>query len=105
MFAENLIGLGFLCFLHETNPNPRKAICCGKKWEKVAQNATFDLIFLGLGWPWVGGFDGFIIIFTCFSTRRNLVYREHPIPPGERVVRLGLGRRLVTILPAAERTM
>ena len=25
-------------------------------------------IFLGLGWPWLGEFDGFIIIFTCFLT-------------------------------------
>ena len=27
--AENLVGLGFLvvCFLHKTNPNPRKIIC------------------------------------------------------------------------------
>ena len=29
----------------------------------MAPNATFDLIFLGLGWPWVGEFVGFIIIF------------------------------------------
>ena len=28
--------------------------------------ATFSLIFLGLGWPWVGGFVGLIIIFMCF---------------------------------------
>ena len=33
-------------------------------WEKVAQNATINLFFLGLGWPWVGEFVGFIIIFT-----------------------------------------
>ena len=27
---------GFLvaCFLYKTNPNPRKNICCGKKWPK-----------------------------------------------------------------------
>ena len=34
VFAENLVGLGFLwsVLLYETNPNPRKNICCGKKW-------------------------------------------------------------------------
>ena len=30
--------------------------------------------FLALGWPWVGEFDGFITIFTCFPTQQNLVY-------------------------------
>ena len=35
--------------------------------------------FLGWVWPWAGEFDGFIIIFICFSTRQNLVYRKHPI--------------------------
>ena len=30
--------------------------------------------FFGLGWPWVGEFDGFIIIFICFPT----YIAEHP---------------------------
>ena len=46
-----------VCFHYKINPNPRKNICCGKKWP----NATFNLIFLGLGWPWVGEFVGSII--------------------------------------------
>ena len=36
---------------------PIKNIFCGKK---VAPNATFNLFFLGWGWPWVGEFVGFI---------------------------------------------
>ena len=36
--------------------------------------ATFNLIFLGLGWLWVGEFVGFIIILICFPTQDNLVY-------------------------------
>ena len=52
-------------------------MCCGKKWQK--KNATFNLIYLGLGWPWVGEFVGFIIIFVCFPTQQNLVNRKHPI--------------------------
>ena len=36
-------------------------------------------MFIGLGWPWVGEFVGFIIICTCFPTQHNLVYRKHPI--------------------------
>ena len=39
----------------------------------------FNLIFLGLGWPWVvGEFDGFIKIVICFPTQQWLVYRRHP---------------------------
>ena len=75
MFAGNLVGLGLLvvCFLpvYKTNPNRRKVIYRGKK---VTQNATFTLFFLGLGWPWVGEFVGFIIILRCFPTQQNLVY-------------------------------
>ena len=41
---------------------------------KSGPNATFNLIFLGLGWPWVGEFDGFITITSiCFPTQQNLV--------------------------------
>ena len=40
----------------------------------MAQMPAFNVIFLGLGWPWVGEFDGFITIFTCFPTQHNLVY-------------------------------
>ena len=49
-------------------------------WEKVAQAplSTYYVIFLGLGWPWVGEFVGFIIIFRCFPTQRKLVNRKHP---------------------------
>ena len=36
-------------------------------------HATFNLFFLGLGWPWVGELVGFIIIVTLFPTQQNLV--------------------------------
>ena len=57
-----------VCFLYKTNLNPRKNICCGKKW---------SLFFLGLGWPWVGEFDSFIITFVLFPTLQNSVNRKH----------------------------
>ena len=67
--------LGFLvCFLYKINPNPRKNIFCEKTWP----NATFDLVFLGLSWPRVGEFVGFIVIFICFPTQQNLVNRKDP---------------------------
>ena len=37
-----------------------------------------NLVFLGLDWPWVGEFVGFIIITICFPTQQNEVNREHP---------------------------
>ena len=40
----------------------------------MAQMPLLTSFFLGLGWPWVGEFDGFIIIVTCFPTQQNLVY-------------------------------
>ena len=43
----------------------------------MAQNAIFNLFFLGLGWPWVGELDGFII-FTCFPTQQNSGNRKTP---------------------------
>ena len=66
-FEENLVGLGLLVvyFLYEINPDPRR-----KKmlWEKVVQLfVTFNLIFLGLGWPWVGEFVGFVVIFMFLN--------------------------------------
>ena len=42
-------------------------------------NATFNLVSLGLGWPWVGEFVGFIIIFIHFPTQQNSVNRIHSI--------------------------
>ena len=32
---------------------------------------------MGLGWPSVGEFVGFIIILVCFPAQRSLVYRTH----------------------------
>ena len=53
VFAEDLVGLGFLqfCFLCKTNPNLTKNYLL---WEKGGPNATFKPIFswvgLALGW-------------------------------------------------------
>ena len=65
---------------------------------KSGPNATVSLIFLGLGWPWVGEFVGFIIISRCFPTQQNLVYRKHPInSQGIRASRAGIiGRKVHT---------
>ena len=54
MFAVNLIGLGFLQSVSYTKsiPTHENYSLWGKK---SGPNATFDLFFLGLGWPWVGG--------------------------------------------------
>ena len=51
-------------------------------WEKVAPNAAFHLIFLGLGCPWVGEFVGFILLLTCFPPQHDLVNRKHPLGDG-----------------------
>ena len=63
-----------LCTKYKINPNPRKIILL---WEKVASNATLNLLFLGLGWPWVGEVVVLIMIFICFPTRHNLESRKH----------------------------
>ena len=91
VFAENLVGLGFLQSVSQIKqiPTHEKVFAVGKR----GLNATFNLIFLGLGWPWVGKFVGFIIIFTCFPTQENLVNRKHPdcgpalyLPPLEKTI-------------------
>ena len=48
VFAENLVGLGFLqsvSYIKSIPTHEKKYLL----WEKAAQNATFNLIFLGLG--------------------------------------------------------
>ena len=77
MFAENLVGLGLLLSVSyiKSIPTHEKVFAVGKS----GPNATFDLICLGLGWPWVGEFVGFIISTgICFPTQHDLVNREHP---------------------------
>ena len=39
-----------VCFLHKTNPNPRKKIWCGKKWPKMQLLTYFSWVGLDLGW-------------------------------------------------------
>ena len=56
---------------------------------KSGPNVTFDLFFLGLGWPWVGEFVGFVIMFTCFPTQQNLVNRKHRIIMSKCVIAVG----------------
>ena len=75
MFAEKLVGLGFLqsVFYIKSIPTHEKIFAMGKK---VAQVPPFNLFFLGSGWPSVGEFDGFIITFILFPTQQNLVHRR-----------------------------
>ena len=48
-------------------------------WEKSGPIATSNLIFLGLGWPWVGKFVGLIIILYMFSNPTEFgKYCKHP---------------------------
>ena len=77
VFAENLVRIGFLRSVSyiQPFPNHEKLLALGKN----GPNATFNLFFLGLGSPWVGGFVGFIIIPIYFPTQQNLVHRKHPI--------------------------
>ena len=76
MFAENLVGSGFLSsvFYIKSIPTHQKLFAVGKS----GPNATFNLILLGLGGPWVGKLVGFIIVFKCFPTQQKLVNRKHP---------------------------
>ena len=67
-----------VCFSYKTNPNPRKTICCGKK---VAQMPLWAYFFLGLGWPWVGEFDGFIIIIIYVSQPNRIWYIANTLIP------------------------
>ena len=38
-----------VCFLYKANLNPRKNICCGKKWPKRHLGTKFFLGWVGLG--------------------------------------------------------
>ena len=65
VLAENLVGLGFLYKYIKSIPTHEKISAVGKN----GPNATFNLFFLGFGWPWVGEFVGFtILIIICFQT-------------------------------------
>ena len=61
MFADDLVGSGSLYSVSyiKSIPTYEKLFAVGKG----GPNATFDLFFLGLGWPWVGKFVGFMIGF------------------------------------------
>ena len=76
VFAENLVGLGFLYSVSYIKPIPtqEKIFAAGKS----GPNVTFNRIFIGLGWPWVGEFVGFIIIFTRFPTQQNFGKSQTP---------------------------
>ena len=52
VFANNSVGSGFLQSVSYTKPIPThgKLFAVGKS----GPNATFNIIFLGLGWPLIG---------------------------------------------------
>ena len=56
MFAESLVRLGFLKSVSDIKPIPphEELFAVGKS----GSNVTLNLIFLGLGLPRVGEFDG-----------------------------------------------
>ena len=48
-------------------------------WEEVAQMPLLTYFFLGWsGWPWVGEFDGFMIIFVCFPNPTEIGVSQTP---------------------------
>ena len=65
-----LVGLSFLMFVSYVKPVPthHRIVCCGN---------MFNLIFLGLGWPWIVELVVFIVIFACLSTQYYFVNRKH----------------------------
>ena len=77
MFAEILVEDRFIESVSYIKPIPsqEKIFAVGKS----GPNATFNLFFLGSGWPWVGEFVGFIKIFKCFPTQQDLA--NHLILP------------------------
>ena len=87
VFAEYFGWVGFLQSVSYIKPilTHEKLFAVGKS----RPNTTFNLFFLGLGWPWIGEFDGFIIIFVCFPTQQNLVNRKHPIATEELLLKYG----------------
>ena len=69
---EFLVGLGFLQSVSYIKPIPtheKKSL-----WENVVQMPLFNLTFLGLGWPWVGEFVGFIVISRCVFQPNRIWY-------------------------------
>ena len=53
VFAENLVGLGFLQYVSyiKSIPTHKKIFSV----RRSGSNATYNLIFVGLGWPWGWG--------------------------------------------------
>ena len=74
-----MVGLGFLQSVSHIKPilTHEKLFAVGKS----GPNATLSLIFLGLGWPWVGEFDCFLILFTryTFPNPTEFVNRKEPV--------------------------
>ena len=68
---------GFLvvCFLHKINPNPRKSICCGKKWPKCHFLTCFFLGWVGLE---LGSSSVSCWRLYVFQPNINFVNRKHP---------------------------
>ena len=61
-----------LCFIGRAWPNfPWFYSTFRKNPNKKVPQVWALCLFLGLGWPWVGEFVGFIIIFLCFPTQNN----------------------------------
>ena len=72
MFAE-IFGRGWVPCSSVSYIKPilthEKIFAVGKKWPKMP---LFNPFFLGLGWPWVGEFVGFIVAFLHVSNPNRI---------------------------------
>ena len=71
VLAEKLVELGSLQSVSYMKSIPTHEKLFAE--EKSGPNATFNLIFLGLGWPWVGEFVGFIVI-SVYVFQPNIIW-------------------------------
>ena len=81
VLAEKLVELGSLQSVSymKSIPTHEKLFAEGKS----GPNATFNLVFLGLGWPWVGEFDGFIIMFPTEFGKSQTFFFFFLNPPAD----------------------
>ena len=86
VFAGNFFWFGWVsCSLFpiQNQSQPTKS---NLPWEKSGPNATFNLFFVGFGWPWVGGFVGFIMIFTSYMFSNPTYFGKLQAPYSEALV-------------------
>ena len=72
----------------QKSPRPKQPKTTGNS-DKKKRGLTIEVrfwplqaIFLGLGWPWVAKFVGFMQHLYVFSSNRDSVNRKHPCDGG-----------------------